>query len=50
MLRWFSDFDHIALYVTIKIFLITLLLVVMWLLINRRFELYEYQYLFTPIT
>jgi hypothetical protein len=46
MLRWFSDFDHIALYVTIKIFVITLLLVVLWLLIDRQFELYGYRYLF----
>jgi hypothetical protein len=47
MLRWFSDFDHIAFYVTVKIFVITLLLVIMWLLLDRQFQLYEYRYLFT---
>jgi hypothetical protein len=35
MLRWFSDFEHILQYVTVKLLVLAILLVVMWLLIAQ---------------
>ena len=39
MLRWFSDFDHIVSYVAVKLFVLSLLFVVMWVLIDRHLYL-----------
>lgn len=39
MLRWFSDFDHIISYVAVKLFILSLLFVVMWILIDRHLYL-----------
>jgi hypothetical protein len=39
MLRWFTDFDHITFYVSIKLGLLGLLLLVMWMLIEQQLQL-----------
>ncbi|WP_264324703.1 hypothetical protein [Romeriopsis navalis] len=36
MLRWFSDFDHIVFYVSVKLVVLSLLFIVMWILINQH--------------
>ncbi|MFM2431495.1 MAG: hypothetical protein RLZZ511_2708 [Cyanobacteriota bacterium] len=35
MLRWFGDFEHIVQYVTVKLLVLAILLVVMWILIAQ---------------
>jgi hypothetical protein len=39
MLRWFTDFEHIASYVAIKLCVLALLLVIMWMLIEQQLQL-----------
>ncbi len=38
MLRWFSDFEHIVSYVIVKLFILSLLLMAMWMLLNHHFQ------------
>jgi hypothetical protein len=39
MLRWFTDFEHIVSYVAIKLFVLSILLVVMWAMIEQQLQL-----------
>jgi hypothetical protein len=38
MLRWFADFEHLMFYVEIKLFVLSVLLVMMWMQIEQPFQ------------
>lgn len=38
MLRWFSDFEHIVFYVIVKLFILSLLLMAMWTLVDQQLQ------------
>jgi hypothetical protein len=40
-MRWFTDFEHIVVYAEIKLFVLSCLLVVMWMLVEQQIQLYN---------
>jgi hypothetical protein len=38
-MRWFTDFEHIVFYAEIKLFTLSFLLIVMWILVEPQIQL-----------
>jgi hypothetical protein len=38
-MRWFTDFEHIVFYAEIKLFVLSFLLIVMWMLVEQQIQL-----------
>jgi hypothetical protein len=39
MLRWFYEFDHIVFYITVKLFILSLVLMVMWMMVHYQMQI-----------